>query len=162
MYGGRRGGCRGDPLQFTGTITIEKPSQLNARTSAAAVPAPRFFLFLEPRFSDLFLLRDRGDDGRQYRARHQLLGDLPEVPFAGFSGALADGFDIRRLIQLGMLMLFGVSVCWGVMFLTDSVAMWKAMLLGASVGNHNSLSLSAAALFVVIATMFVARGLRDT
>jgi len=54
---------------------------------------------------------------------------VPYLFFAGFSGALADRFDIRRLIQVGMLLLLGVSVGWGVMFLTDSVAMWKAMLL---------------------------------
>jgi len=54
---------------------------------------------------------------------------VPYLFFAGFSGVLADRFDIRRLIQTGMLLLFGVSVCWGLMFLSDSVALWKAMLL---------------------------------
>jgi MFS family permease len=54
---------------------------------------------------------------------------VPYLFFAGYSGSLADRFDIRRLIQTGMLMLLGVSVCWGLMFLTDSVALWKAMLL---------------------------------
>jgi MFS family permease len=54
---------------------------------------------------------------------------VPYLFFAGFSGVLADRFDIRRLIQTGMLMLLGVSVSWGLMFLTDSVALWKAMLL---------------------------------
>ena len=53
----------------------------------------------------------------------------PFLFFSIMSGALADRFDIRRLIQAGMLMLLGVSVGWGVMFLTDSVALWKAMLL---------------------------------
>jgi MFS family permease len=54
---------------------------------------------------------------------------VPYLLFAGFSGALADRFDIRRLIQAGMLMLLGVSVGWGLMFMTESVALWKAMLL---------------------------------
>ena len=54
---------------------------------------------------------------------------IPYLFFAGFSGALADRFDIRRLIQIGMLMLLGVSLGWGAMFLTDSVTLWKAMLL---------------------------------
>ncbi len=54
---------------------------------------------------------------------------VPYLFFAGYSGALADRFDIRRLIQAGMLMFVGVSVCWGVMFLTDSVVLWKAMAL---------------------------------
>jgi len=54
---------------------------------------------------------------------------VPYLFFAGFSGGLADRFDIRRLIQIGMVLLLGVSVCWGILFLTDSVALWKAMLL---------------------------------
>jgi MFS family permease len=54
---------------------------------------------------------------------------VPYLFFAGYSGVLADRFDIRRLIQVGMMLLLGVSVCWGLMFLTDSVRMWKAMAL---------------------------------
>ena len=54
---------------------------------------------------------------------------VPFLFFAAFSGALADRFDVRRLIQIGTLMLFSVSVGWGAMFLTDSVALWKAMAL---------------------------------
>ena len=54
---------------------------------------------------------------------------VPYLFFAGFSGALADRFDIRRLIQTGMVMLCGVSVGWGAMFLTHSVAVWKAVVL---------------------------------
>ncbi len=54
---------------------------------------------------------------------------VPYLLFAGFSGALADRFDIRRLIQAGMLLFIGVSVGWGVMFLTDTLAVWKAVLL---------------------------------
>jgi MFS family permease len=54
---------------------------------------------------------------------------VPFLFFAGVSGGLADRIDIRRLIQIGMLLLLGVSVCWGIMFLTASVALWKAMLL---------------------------------
>ncbi len=54
---------------------------------------------------------------------------VPYLMFAGYTGALADRFDIRRLIQIGMLLFMGVSICWGVMFLSDSVALWKAELL---------------------------------
>jgi MFS family permease len=54
---------------------------------------------------------------------------VPYLFLAGFTGALADRFDIRRLIQVGMLLLLGVSLCWGAMFLTDSVTLWMAMLL---------------------------------
>jgi MFS family permease len=54
---------------------------------------------------------------------------VPYLLFAAFSGGLADRFDIRRLIQTGMLMFIAVSLCWGVMFMTDSAAVWKAALL---------------------------------
>ena len=54
---------------------------------------------------------------------------VPFLLLAGYSGALADRIDIRRLIQVGMLMLLAVSVGWGIMFVSDSAAIWKAMLL---------------------------------
>jgi MFS family permease len=54
---------------------------------------------------------------------------VPFLLLAGFTGGLADRFDIRRLIQAGMLLFIGVSIGWGVMFMTDSAEMWKAMLL---------------------------------
>jgi MFS family permease len=54
---------------------------------------------------------------------------VPYLLFAGFSGGLADRFDIRRLIQVGMLMLFAVSVGWGILFLSDTATLWKAMVL---------------------------------
>lgn len=44
-------------------------------------------------------------------------------------GALADHFDPRRLIQIGMLIFMGVSIAWGVLFLTDTLEMWHAMVL---------------------------------
>ena len=51
---------------------------------------------------------------------------VPYLLFAGFTGGLADRFDIRRLIQVGMLLFIGVSVSWGVMFLTNSVTLrWR-------------------------------------
>jgi MFS family permease len=54
---------------------------------------------------------------------------VPFLLLGGFTGGLADRFDIRRLIQIGMLLFMGVSIGWGIMFLTDSTAMWKAMTL---------------------------------
>ena len=54
---------------------------------------------------------------------------IPYLLFAGYTGALADRFDIRRLIQIGMLLFMSVSVCWGWMFFTHSVELWKAMAL---------------------------------
>ncbi len=54
---------------------------------------------------------------------------VPFLLFAGYTGALADRFDIRRLIQLGMLLYIGVSVTWGVLFHTDAITMWNSMIL---------------------------------
>jgi MFS family permease len=54
---------------------------------------------------------------------------VPYLLLAGYTGGLADRFDIRRLIQAGMLLFMGVSIGWGVMFLTDTTAQWKAMVL---------------------------------
>jgi MFS family permease len=54
---------------------------------------------------------------------------VPYLFLAGFSGALADRFDIRRLIQVGMLLFMAVSVSWGLMFMTHSETLWVAMLL---------------------------------
>jgi len=54
---------------------------------------------------------------------------VPYLLLAGYTGALADRFDIRRLIQISMCMFIGVSICWGIMFHTDSTQQWKAMVL---------------------------------
>lgn len=44
-------------------------------------------------------------------------------------GGLADHFDPRRMIQIGMLLFMGVSCAWGVLFITDALQMWHAMVL---------------------------------
>jgi MFS family permease len=54
---------------------------------------------------------------------------VPYLFLAGFTGALADRFDVRRLIQVGMLLFIAVSLSWGIMFATDSVTLHGAMLL---------------------------------
>src|SRR5580693_2506368 len=54
---------------------------------------------------------------------------VPYLLLAGYSGALADRFDIRRLIQISMLMFMGVSICWGFLFATNSIEKWEAMVL---------------------------------
>lgn len=54
------------------------------------------------------------------------------LPFLLFSvpvGALADRIDPRRLIQLGMALFMLVSLAWGVLFATDTLQIWHAMVL---------------------------------
>ena len=46
---------------------------------------------------------------------------LPFLLFSVTSGALADRFDPRRMIQLGMALFCGVSIAWGVLFATGVV-----------------------------------------
>jgi len=54
---------------------------------------------------------------------------LPYLLFSIHAGVLADRFDPRRLIQLGMLLFMGVSIGWGVLFITDAIQEWHARVL---------------------------------
>jgi MFS family permease len=126
----------------------EAPRQLNADSHATAARAPqhRAFTSLSNRDFRIYLfsataamMADNIEHVISYwvifeKFHSPALGGfavvshwVPYLFFAGISGVLADRFDIRRLIQTGMLMLLCVSVGWGVMFLTDSVTLWKAM-----------------------------------
>ncbi len=51
---------------------------------------------------------------------------VPFLAFGVYSGALADRFDPRRIIQIGMLIFMACSAAWGVCFLTDTLTPWKA------------------------------------
>jgi MFS family permease len=126
------------------------PRQLNSETRAARLPSPerRAFTSLSNREFRMYfiaataaMMADNIEHVISYWVMFQkfhspALGAFAVVshwvPFlllAGFSGRLADRFDIRRLIQIGMLMFIGVSIGWGVMFMTDSATVWKAMVL---------------------------------
>lgn len=125
-------------------------SQLNPDTRAAPVPAPQhraFAAFAKGDFriyvitATAAMMADNIEHVISYkvmfdRFHSPALGGFAVishwVPFlllAGVSGGLADRFDIRRLIQLGMLMYIAVSISWGVMFLTNTVTLGRAMLL---------------------------------
>jgi len=54
---------------------------------------------------------------------------LPFLLFSVAAGALADRFDPRRIIQLGMLLFMVASLGWGWFFLTDTLQTWHAVLL---------------------------------
>ncbi|MEO7726497.1 MAG: MFS transporter [Burkholderiales bacterium] len=54
---------------------------------------------------------------------------LPYLMFSVYTGALADRFDPRRIIQLGMALFMVVSLIWGYLFVTDTLEMWHAMVL---------------------------------
>lgn len=54
---------------------------------------------------------------------------LPFLLFAVSSGALADRFDPRRIIQVGLVMYMLVSAAWGILFLTGTLQAWHAAAL---------------------------------
>lgn len=54
---------------------------------------------------------------------------LPFLLFAFHAGALADRFDPRRIIQLGMIFFIIVSLAWGYLFYTNTLEMWHAIVL---------------------------------
>jgi len=54
------------------------------------------------------------------------------VPFllgSIWAGALADRYDPRRIIQVGMGLFMLVSLGWGVLFATDTLQQWHAVIL---------------------------------
>jgi MFS family permease len=54
---------------------------------------------------------------------------LPFLAFSVSSGALADRFDPRRIIQLGMVLFMCVSIAWGVLFFSGALQPWHARVL---------------------------------
>ena len=54
---------------------------------------------------------------------------LPFLLFSVYSGALAQRHDPRRMIQFGMALFMLVSIGWGVLFATDALELWHAMVL---------------------------------
>ena len=54
---------------------------------------------------------------------------VPFLLLSGYAGALANRIDVRRMIQLGMLLFMAVSISWGVLIATGTLKVWQAMLL---------------------------------
>jgi MFS family permease len=54
---------------------------------------------------------------------------LPFLLLSVYAGSLAERFDCRRLIQIGQGLFMLVSLCWGILFLTDSLQLWQACVL---------------------------------
>jgi MFS family permease len=73
---------------------------------------------------------------------------VPFLLFSIWSGGLADRFDPRRLIQIGMAIFMAVSIAWGVLFLTDTLQMWHAAVLLVFHGLAGVLWSPAAQLFI--------------
>jgi MFS family permease len=54
---------------------------------------------------------------------------LPFLLFSVYSGAAAERWDPRRMIQIGMGLFMAVSIGWGVLFATGTLQVWHAMIL---------------------------------
>lgn len=54
---------------------------------------------------------------------------LPTLLFGVFAGALADRYDSRRLIQIGMLLFMSCSLTWGVLFITGWIEAWHSVVI---------------------------------
>jgi MFS family permease len=54
---------------------------------------------------------------------------LPFLLFSVASGALAERFDPRRIIQIGMAFFIIASLSWSYFFITDTLQMWQAMVI---------------------------------
>jgi MFS family permease len=54
---------------------------------------------------------------------------LPFLLFSSVAGGLADRFDPRRVIQVGMVLFMIASLGWSLLFWTDTLEMWHAVVL---------------------------------
>ncbi len=54
---------------------------------------------------------------------------MPFLLFSVYMGALADRYDCRRLIQAGQGLFMLASILWGVLFLTDTLRVWHAVVI---------------------------------
>src|SRR6185503_1292632 len=46
-----------------------------------------------------------------------------------YSGAIADRFDCRKVVQVAQLLFMGVSIAWAVLFFTNTIEIWHAGVL---------------------------------
>jgi MFS family permease len=54
---------------------------------------------------------------------------VPFLLFSVLSGALADRYDCRKLIQIGQGLFMVASAAWGLLFLTDTLQVWHAVVI---------------------------------
>jgi MFS family permease len=54
---------------------------------------------------------------------------VPFLLFSVFAGALADRHDCRKLIQIGEALFMIASAAWGLLFLTDTLRVWHAVVI---------------------------------
>ena len=55
---------------------------------------------------------------------------VPFLMFSIWAGALADKNDPRRVIQWGMYLFMLASLLWGLLFISDTLEIWHAVIFG--------------------------------
>jgi MFS family permease len=122
--------------------TADNPAQASSapdRRSYAALRYPASRAYLS--FAAMAMMADHIEHAISYwmifeKFNSPALGGFAVVshwvPFllgSVWAGALADRYDPRRIIQIGMGLFMLVSLAWGVLFLTDSLQKWHAVVL---------------------------------
>jgi MFS family permease len=115
--------------------------------NTGSAPRPSFAAFRHPAFrryviaATLAMMADNIEHVISYWVLHQrfhspALGAFAVishwVPFlllSGYTGALADRYNPRRQMIIGMFMFMGVSVVWGLLFLGGHLQIWQAWTL---------------------------------
>jgi len=87
---------------------------------------------------------------------------LPHLVFSVFFGSLADRFDCRRLIQISLGLFASASVCWGILFATDTLQPWHCVVLLVVHGFASALwhPASGVMIFDIVGEKDVASGVR--
>ncbi len=114
-------------------------TQHAARTPFAALRNPHYRRFFF--FTALAMMADNIEHVISYwvifqKFQSPVLGGVavithwvPFLLFAVISGAAADRFGPRRMIQLAQALFLAVSLAWGVLFITDTLQVWHAVVL---------------------------------
>ncbi|MDA1215684.1 MAG: MFS transporter [Chloroflexi bacterium] len=72
----------------------------------------------------------------------------PFLFFGVFIGSLSDKYDSRRIIQASQVLYVGLSLAWGVLFLTDTIQIWHAVVLLVFHGFAGALNAPASQLII--------------
>jgi hypothetical protein len=116
-------------------------------TGVAATPVPRFAALHVPDYRRYFalglvsMMADNIEHVISYWVIFQkfhspALGGfavishwVPFLLFSVYSGALADRYDCRKLMQVGIALFMVASGSWGLLFFTDTLQMWHAVAI---------------------------------
>lgn len=72
----------------------------------------------------------------------------PFLFFGVFIGSLTDKYDSRRIIQTAQVLYVGLSLAWGVLFLTGTIQIWHAVVLLVIHGLAGALNAPASQLII--------------